>query len=33
AAATIFTIPIFVLSVFVQDYLGKGLTMGIGIKE
>jgi len=32
-AATIFTIPIFVLSVFVQDYLGKGLTMGIGIKE
>lgn len=33
AAATIFTIPIFVLSVFVQDHLGKGLTMGIGIKE
>jgi len=32
AAATIFTIPIFILSVFVQDYLGKGLTMGVGIK-
>ena len=32
AAASVFTVPIFIFSIFVQDYLARGLTMGMGIK-
>lgn len=32
AAATIFTIPIFIFAMLVQDYLARGLTFGMGIK-
>ena len=32
AAASVFTVPIFIFSTFVQDYLARGLTMGMGIK-
>lgn len=32
AAATIFTIPIFIFAMLTQDYLARGLTFGMGIK-